>query len=53
MKKYQCKVCGYTYNPAMGDALRDVPPGTPFEELDDDWTCPMCGADKSKFVAKK
>lgn len=50
MKKYQCSICGYIYDPAKGDADHGIPPGTAFEKLPDDWTCPDCGADKSMFA---
>ncbi|MBX6423560.1 rubredoxin [Thermosulfurimonas sp. F29] len=50
MKKYQCSVCGYIYDPAQGDPDRGYPPGTAFEDLPDDWTCPVCGAAKSEFA---
>jgi flavin reductase (DIM6/NTAB) family NADH-FMN oxidoreductase RutF/rubredoxin len=46
---YVCSVCGYVYNPAVGDPEHGVPAGTPFEDLPADWTCPVCGADKSQF----
>lgn len=49
MKKWRCQVCGYIYDPAQGDELSGIPPGTAFEDLPDDWTCPMCGAAKSEF----
>jgi rubredoxin len=49
MAKYECTVCGYIYDPELGDPEGDIQPGTPFEELPDDWTCPVCGADKSEF----
>jgi flavin reductase (DIM6/NTAB) family NADH-FMN oxidoreductase RutF/rubredoxin len=49
MAKYKCVVCGYIYDPAIGDPDSGVKPGTPFESLPDDWSCPMCGADKSNF----
>jgi rubredoxin len=49
MDKYECLVCGYIYNPEAGDPDNDVEPGTPFEELPDDWVCPECGADKEEF----
>lgn len=49
MDKYQCSVCGYVYDPEMGDPDNDIPPGTPFEKLPDDWVCPVCGAEKSEF----
>jgi len=50
MKKYECKICGYVYDPAVGDADGGIAPGTAFEDIPDDWTCPVCGAAKSEFV---
>jgi rubredoxin len=50
MKKYVCEVCGYIYDPAEGDPDNDVAAGTAFENLPDDWVCPVCGADKSSFA---
>uniref|UniRef100_A0A7C3RRV5 Rubredoxin n=1 Tax=Dictyoglomus thermophilum TaxID=14 RepID=A0A7C3RRV5_DICTH len=49
MTKYRCIVCGYIYDPEEGDPHGNIPPGTPFEEIPDDWVCPVCGADKSMF----
>ncbi len=49
MAKWECMVCGYIYDPAKGDPDRGIPPGTPFEDLPDDWTCPDCGATKDMF----
>ncbi len=49
MKKYECTVCGYIYDPEKGDPDRNVPPGTPFEQLPVDWVCPDCGATKDMF----
>ena len=49
MKKYVCKVCGYVYDPAQGDPENNIPAGTAFEDLPDNWVCPDCGADKSSF----
>ena len=49
-KKYRCKVCGYVYDPELGDASQNIKAGTPFEKLPDDWTCPVCGASKDDFV---
>lgn len=46
---WQCTVCGYIYDPAEGDPQSGVSPGTPFEELPNDWTCPICGASKADF----
>ena len=48
--KYRCKVCGYTYDPELGEPERGTPPRTPFEKLPDDWSCPVCGAAKKHFV---
>lgn len=49
MEKWECTVCGYIYDPKLGDPDNDIEPGTPFEELPDDWTCPDCGAGKDEF----
>ncbi len=49
MQKYTCSICGYVYDPEVGDPDNGVAPGTAFEDLPDDWTCPICGADKSQF----
>jgi rubredoxin/flavin reductase (DIM6/NTAB) family NADH-FMN oxidoreductase RutF len=49
MAKYECNVCGYVYDPELGDPEGGITPGTPFEDLPDDWVCPVCGADKSQF----
>lgn len=49
MEKWECMVCGYIYDPATGDPSRGIPPGTPFEALPGDWTCPDCGATKDMF----
>ncbi len=49
MKKYRCTVCGYIYDPELGDPDGGISPGTPFEKIPDDWVCPVCGVDKSKF----
>ncbi len=49
MKKYQCTVCGFVYDPVEGDPDSGVAPGTPFEEIPDDWSCPVCGVTKSEF----
>ena len=47
--KYKCTVCGYIYDPELGDPDSGVKPGTPFEEIPADWVCPVCGANKSEF----
>ena len=49
MEKYVCNVCGYMYDPDKGDPRAGIKPGTPFEELPDDWQCPLCGVDKEDF----
>jgi rubredoxin len=49
MKKYVCNVCGYVYDPAVGDPDGDIDPGTAFEDLPDDWVCPECGVEKEDF----
>jgi rubredoxin len=49
MKKYVCDVCGYVYDPAVGDPDAKIPAGTAFEKLPDDWVCPLCGASKESF----
>jgi len=49
MAKYRCTVCGYIYDPELGDPDGGIAPGTPFEEIPDEWVCPVCGAAKSDF----
>ncbi len=49
LKKYRCTVCGYLYDPLLGDPDGGVAPGTPFEDTPDDWTCPVCGSPKEDF----
>ncbi len=48
--RWECLVCGHIYDPAEGDPDSGIPPGTPFEQLPDDWVCPDCGAEKSEFI---
>lgn len=50
MAKYQCNVCGWVYDPEKGDPSQSISPGTAFEDLPDDWTCPECGAGKDEFT---
>jgi rubredoxin/flavin reductase (DIM6/NTAB) family NADH-FMN oxidoreductase RutF len=50
MQKYRCIVCGYIYDPAVGDPDGGIQPGTRFEDIPDSWVCPVCGAKKSEFV---
>jgi rubredoxin len=47
--RYVCINCAYIYDPAQGDPLNNIPPGVPFEDLPDEWVCPMCYATKDKF----
>ena len=49
MKKYICTVCDWVYDPAVGDPDGGIAPGIPFEELPDDWVCPLCGVGKEEF----
>ncbi|WP_448589371.1 rubredoxin [Thermodesulfobium sp.] len=49
MDKYVCTICGYVYDPAVGDPDGGIEPNTPFEKIPDDWQCPVCGASKSDF----
>ena len=49
MKKYVCTVCGWVYDPDVGDPDGGVEAGTPFEDVPEDWVCPECGVDKSMF----
>ncbi len=50
MKKYICEVCAYEYDENLGDPTQNIPPGTKFEDLPDDWVCPLCGVSKAEFV---
>jgi len=49
MKSYTCSLCGYVYDPAVGDPDSGVEPGTAFEDIPGDWVCPVCGASKDDF----
>ena len=53
MKKYVCDVCGWVYDPETGDPDNGIAAGTSFEELPDDFTCPLCGVGKSEFSAEE
>ena len=48
-RRYKCTACDYVYDPAKGDPETGVAPGTPFEEIPDDWACPLCGLSKEAF----
>jgi len=49
MDSYVCTICGYVYNPEQGDPDNGVDPGTKWEDVPDDWECPVCGASKDDF----
>lgn len=49
MQKYECDLCAWVYDPAKGDPDGGIAPGTPFEDIPDDWVCPLCGASKEDF----
>ena len=51
-RKYMCVVCGWMYDPAIGDPESGIAPGTPFKDIPDDWTCPACGADTKGDVCE-
>jgi len=53
MDKWECIVCGYIYDPEKGDPENNIPEGTAFEQLPENWTCPVCGAPKSQFIKKQ
>lgn len=49
MQKYVCDICGYIYDPEVGDPDSGVAPGTAFEDIPEDWVCPLCGVSKEDF----
>ena len=49
MDKWRCIPCDYIYDPSEGDPENGIPAGTAFEELPEDWTCPICGVSKDEF----
>jgi len=49
MQNFVCEVCGYVYDPEQGDPDNGIDPGTAFDDLPDDWVCPVCGAGKDQF----
>ncbi len=53
VKRYTCDVCGYVYDPAAGDPENGVSPGTSFDDLPDDWICPVCSVDKGQFSVEE
>jgi rubredoxin len=48
--RLECKICWYVYDPAVGDEYWQIPPGTPFSQLPDHWTCPECGGKRDGFM---
>jgi len=50
MQKWKCTVCDYIYDPSAGDPVNEVPPEVPFEELLEEWNCPVCRTGKRRFV---
>ena len=51
--KYICDVCGYVYDEELGDPDNGIAPGTTWEELPDDYVCPLCGVGKEDFTAEE
>ena len=49
MQKYKCTVCDWVYDPTVGDPDSGIAPGTKFEDIPDDWACPICGVTKEMF----
>lgn len=52
MKKYRCEVCDWIYDPEVGDPEGGIAPGTAFEDIPNDWVCPVCGVGKEDFVVE-
>ena len=52
MEKFVCSVCGYVYDPEVGDPDNGVEPGTAWEDVPEDWLCPLCGVGKDDFEAE-
>ena len=53
MDKYICTVCDWVYDPEIGDPEHGIAPGTKFEDIPDDWVCPLCGVGKEDFEKKE
>lgn len=53
MKRYVCTACGYVYDPAEGDPDANIEPGTSFDDLPEDWVCPICGVGKGVFEVEE
>ena len=49
MEKYVCNACGYVYDPQKGDSGAGIAPGTSFDDLPDNWQCPLCSVSKDEF----
>jgi rubredoxin len=49
MQRWVCTICQYVYDPETGDPDHGIEPGTAFEDIPDDWVCPVCGAGKDMF----
>ena len=49
MDKWLCTICGYVYDPEIGDPDSEIAPGTAWEDVPEDWLCPICGASKDDF----
>lgn len=50
MNKYKCTICGHVYDPHVGDPDSGIMPGTSFDDIPDDWVCPICGVGKDDYV---
>ncbi len=48
--RLECRICWYVYDPALGDEVEQIPPGTPFTGLPTHWRCPQCDAGQDKFL---
>lgn len=53
MKVYVCGACGYEYDSAVGDPDNGIEPGTAFEDIPEDWVCPLCALGKEVFEVKE
>jgi rubredoxin len=49
MQKFMCNICDYIYDPVNGDPANGIEPATPFEDVPDNWVCPVCGVSKDEF----
>jgi rubredoxin len=48
--RLECRICWHVYDPAVGDEVEQIPPGTPFSSLPEYWCCPQCDAEQDKFL---